>query len=282
MKYLTRFFIGLLVTAMTVACGGNAGSDDKQSQRTDSLLRANAMQQADLEDMASFVAVLADGLDSIAKQENMLFFSNQGPEGTGLDRNQLKKNLEMFGETLAKQRNRIKQMSDSLKAKGANIDKLEKLVAYLNQQLEEKDKTIRQLQADVEQKNLSIADLQKRLSTIDQNYAALSQRAAAQEEQMARYTTAYVLMGTADALIDAGYIDKRKRVMEDMPMDDFTKVNIENTTELEIPSRSVKLVTDHPKKSYKIEKVDKETRRLVILNPNMFWANSRYLIIVIK
>ena len=76
--------------------------------------------------------------------------------------------------------------------------------------------------------------------------------------------------------------EQRSKIKALMPKGDFTKVNIYQFTELDIPTRSPKLLTDHPRKSYSIEKIDKENRKLVITNPQLFWSSSRYLIIQVK
>ena len=282
MKKVMRLTLTCLTAAlMLVACNGNGPSVDAGASRTiDSLKNANLQQQANLEEMNLFVNTLADGLSAIALQEDKIFSS---AEGTRMDRNQLKVNLESLAKTLQDQRKRIQQLSDSLKQRGANTSKLQTLVTHLQKQLEEKDRQIAQLRKDVEQKNLSISDLQNKLQRASAGYAEMEKKAESAETALAKHTSGYVLMGTIDALKEGGYIDKRKHVLtETMPKGDFTKVNIYQFSELEIPSKSVKLLTDHPKKSYSIEKVDKETRKLVIDNPDLFWATSRYLIISIK
>ncbi len=283
---MNRTFIRLsgaciMTVLLLTACGGNGDSSQLQ-QTIDSLRQVNQQQQNSLQEMTTFVSTLSDGMNAIAYQENMIF-SNNGNEGTSLDKEQLKSHLETLANTLTEQRSKIKALSDSLKARGADMTKMQGLIDNLTRQLEEKDKVIAQLRQDVEQKNFSIADLQKKLNVAMAGSAQFEQRAAKAEKELATITTAYVLMGTKDALLDGGYIDKRKRVQtESMPKGDFTKVNIYQFTELDIPSRSPKLLTDHPRKSYSIEKVDKENRKLVISNPQLFWSSSRYLIIQVK
>ena len=283
---MNRTFIRLsgaciMTVLLLTACGGNGDSSQLQ-QTIDSLRQVNQQQQNSLQEMTTFVSTLSDGMNAIAYQENMIF-SNSGNEGTSLDKEQLKSHLETLANTLTEQRSKIKALSDSLKARGADMTKMQGLIDNLTRQLEEKDKVIAQLRQDVEQKNFSIADLQKKLNVAMAGSAQFEQRAAKAEKELATITTAYVLMGTKDALLDGGYIDKRQRVQtESMPKGDFTKVNIYQFTELDIPSRSPKLLTDHPRKSYSIEKVDKENRKLVISNPQLFWSSSRYLIIQVK
>ena len=263
----------LITLLLLTACGGKTDT---------SALEANQQQQNSLQEMTTFVTTMSDGMNAIAQQENMIF-NNGSNEGTSLDKEQLKSHLETLANTLTEQRSKIKALTDSLKARGADLSKMQGLIDNLTRQLEEKDKVIAQLRQDVEQKNFSIADLQKKLNVAMAGSAKYEQRAAKAEKELATITSAYVLMGTKEALLDGGYIDKRKHVQtETMPKGDFTKVNIYQFTELDIPTRSPKLLTDHPRKSYSIEKIDKENRKLVITNPQLFWSSSRYLIIQVK
>ena len=271
----------LMVLLLLTACGGKTDTSALE-QTIDSLRQANQQQQNSLQEMTTFVTTMSDGMNAIALQENMIF-NNGGNEGTSLDKEQLKSHLETLANTLTEQRSKIKALTDSLKARGADLSKMQGLIDNLTRQLEEKDKVIAQLRQDVEQKNFSIADLQKKLNIAMAGSAQYEQRAAKAEKELATITSAYVLMGTKEALLDGGYIDKRKHVQtETMPKGDFTKVNIYQFTELDIPTRSPKLLTDHPRKSYSIEKIDKENRKLVITNPQLFWSSSRYLIIQVK
>ena len=271
----------LITLLLLTACGGKTDTSALE-QTIDSLRQANQQQQNSLQEMTTFVTTMSDGMNAIAQQENMIF-NNGGNEGTSLDKEQLKSHLETLANTLTEQRSKIKALSDSLKARGADLSKMQGLIDNLTRQLEEKDKVIAQLRQEVEQKNFSIADLQKKLIVAMAGSAQYEQRAAKAEKELATITSAYVLMGTKEALLDGGYIDKRKHVQtETMPKGDFTKVNIYQFTELDIPTRSPKLLTDHPRKSYSIEKIDKENRKLVITNPQLFWSSSRYLIIQVK
>ena len=271
----------LITLLLLTACGGKTDTSALE-QTIDSLRQANQQQQNSLQEMTTFVTTMSDGMNAIAQQENMIF-NNGGNEGTSLDKEQLKSHLETLANTLTEQRSKIKALTDSLKARGADLSKMQGLIDNLTRQLEEKDKVIAQLRQDVEQKNFSIADLQKKLNVAMPGSAQYEQRAAKAEKELATITSAYVLMGTKEALLDGGYIDKRKHVQtETMPKGDFTKVNIYQFTELDIPTRSPKLLTDHPRKSYSIEKIDKENRKLVITNPQLFWSSSRYLIIQVK
>lgn len=282
-----------LLSAVLLTLSACSGGDTKSLQsQVDSLLTLTSRQQGDLNDMESFVSVLAEGLDTIARQEGMLFFTNKGPEQTIVDRNQLKQNLELFANTLAEQRQKIQQMSDSLKARGASVEKLQALVDFLNAQIDEKDRMITQLRSELEQKNVDIAQLRGRVGSLSKDNTKLSQQVKSQQEELkvqkAKAGVGFIVMGSAKVLKEygvttgGGLFAKAKVNYENLPRELFTQVDMHTFGGLEIPSAKAKLLSGNPASSYEIVKTGKESSELHILDPDVFWSNSRYVVIQTK
>ena len=290
-KKVFSCFIVLTTLMVVVSCNGGAGVDELKRQ-VDSLENLNARNQSDLDNMSSFVAVLSEGLDTIAKQEGTLFYTNQGPEGTIVDREQLKKNLESFANTLAEQREKIRRMTDSLNAKGANMKKLETLITYLNKQIDEKDQMITRLQEELKQKNANIAQLSGKLSALSKNNNSLSQKVQEQEQQLskqsARINKGYVVMGSGKVLKESGVITgggfmKKSSVnYNDLPRELFTQVDTRTFGGMQIPAARPKVLSAMPSSSYEIVKTGKDASAIHITDPEAFWSNTKYLIIQTK
>ena len=274
-----------------VGCTKNGKmSYDELSKEVDSLRKENTKKDRDIKDMMSYVGVLADGLDSIAQQEEILFYSNKGKEGTIVDRDQLKKNLEMFEKTLANQKQRIAQLVDSLKARGESLSRLTSLVNYLNQQLEEKNEMIKSLRADIDNKNVNISQLNQRVNTLTESNTILKEKVERQVKALSVQTEiineGYVKIGTKKALaelgiISTGFLKKTKVNYNSIDKDKFMRVDIRNFTEITINSSDPKILTQMPASSYKLEK-GKGSSTLYIIDPTAFWSVSNYLIIQTK
>lgn len=257
-------------------------SGDLQS-RVDSLEQANADYQADVENLTTFITVLSDGLDSIARQEDMLFAKREG----NLDRNQLRQNLATFEKMLAQQKVRISHLVDSLGMRGRQIDKLQNLVKHLNEQLDEKNAIIQQLRVDLDQRNMSIAELNQRVSALTETNIQLNERVEQQvhaiEAQEVVINEGYVKIGTKKALKDGGFLTggflkKTKVNYESLPRDKFMKVDIRNFREIPINSKKVKIMTPQPAGSYEVISSEGKST-LKITDPSAFWSVSNFLII---
>lgn len=285
---MVKKFILFAILLFAVACTGNKSDNSQMKERIDSLERENNRKDKDIKDMTTYVSQLADGLDSIAKQEEMLFYTNKGREGTIVDKDQLKKNLDMFEETLKQQKQRIEQLAESLKAKGEKLEKLSHLVTFLNQQLDEKNAVINKLRSELENKNVNISQLQRQVTALSEDNAQLNQKVETQvmalNTQTEMINEGYVKIGTKKALSDLGIISggflKKKKVNPNaIQKGQFMRVDIRYFKEIPLNSGDPKIMTQMPASSYRITKTAKDRSVLQILEPTAFWSISNYLII---
>jgi len=275
---------------MMMACSSGGTGDTSNLQRQiDSLRQADEQHKSELNDVVSFIDALSQSLDAISVQEEQLFDGSLEKQGN--TRQLMLKRLEAFSETLTTQRERIKALSDSLLARGAKIEKLQGLITMLNQQMDQKDKMISQLRTELNNKNVDIAKLKThvgQLTKANQEFAEyVENQVKAEAERSERDNAVYVVVGSSDVLKQAGITSgggflSKKKVSADMPTEYFTKKDMRNFTQLEIPSAKPKIISNMPKKSYKLEKTGKDVSVLTITDPATFWSQTRYLVVQTK
>ena len=284
-------FVLLLIGAVvaTQSCSTERSQTEKEQllAKIDSLEKEKEAVRNDLDDMTEFVSILANGLDSIAQQEEILL-SNKGKEGVALDREQLRQNLNYFEEMLSDQKNRLAQLSDSLKMRRAGMERLNALVDHLNRQIDEKNVQIRQLRSDLDNKNISIAQLTKRVNALSESNEKLSKRVEVQKEILATQNEiineGYIKIGTKKALADAGILSggflKKKRLNVDrIDKSMFLRVDIRTFTEIPIKSGAPKVLTQMPTSSYRIVRNGENSSTLYVTDATAFWSISNYLVI---
>jgi len=285
MKWVALFSFAAL---MMGACSGGGDTARLQSQ-VDSLRQADEQHKSELNNMVSFVDALSEGLDAISVQEQQLFDGSLEKKGNA--REEMLKRLETFSQTLTTQRERIKSLSDSLMARGAKIEKLQSLIAVLNQQIDEKDKMISQLRTELNNKDVDIANLKShvgQLTKANKEFADYVEgQLKAEQEKTERDNAVYVVVGSGDILKQAGITSgggflSKKKVSKDVSTEYFTKKDMRNFTQLEIPSAKPKIISNMPKNSYKIEKTGKDVSVLTITDPATFWSQTRYLVVQTK
>lgn len=289
---MRKFFLFVILTvALLTSCTNNSQEKSELMSQLDSLKMENQKKEKDINDMMSYVNLLADGLDSIAKQEDILFNSNKGREGVIVNREQLKKNLDAFENIIIQQKQRISQLADSLKAKGENLNKLQVLVDYLNQQLEEKDRVIKSLREDLGNNKVNIANLQRKVRSLSESNTELASKVESQSTALAAQTEiineCYVKIGnkktlSALGIITGGLLKKTKINPNAINQSQFTKVDIRYFTEVPLQSSKPEILTQMPSSSYKIEKTGKNSSVLYVVDPAAFWSLSNYLVIMLK
>ena len=76
---------------------------------------------------------------------------------------------------------------------------------------------------------------------------------------------------------------KTKTLAKDFNRDYFTRIDITQTQIIPIETEEdeVKLISNHPSESYKINKENEQVKSLEITDPKKFWNPSKYLVVLV-
>lgn len=285
MKKISLTLIAVAMLLTTMSCGNKTA----MQQQLDSLQTAYDQRNADYEELNSYLAVIAEGLDSIAAQEGQLFATNATPgESPVLSREQIAKNLAAYKQTLANQRQQIDSLEKKLQGSNANLSRLRTIIRSLNEQLAAKDGELEQLRIQLGNRNVSIEYLMASMKSLEQRNASQQATIAAQQKtldaQDRRLHEAFVKMGPKKELKELGLLSGggllKKSQVDYSNMDQrlFQRIDIRKTKRLEIPYKRAKVLTPVPSDSYSMEERD-GYNYLIITNADRFWSVSHYLII---
>ena len=281
MKAIKILMSAAVATALT-SCGG--GSESNWQQERDSLMEVNEQQQQVLDDLTSSLVEVSASLDSIAQGEGMLRQSNESPMIT---KEQMMQNLEAFKATLQANKERMAQLQKQLATRSDQLGQLSKLVDHLNAEIAAKEARIAELEEQLAQANADMDLLRLDINSLSKTVSSLQDENAEQrqtmEAQTAEANKAYYVIGTSrdlkeKGLLTGGLRKKQKVNYESLNQALFTKIDIRNTTQFNIPSKKAKVLTDAPSDSYSITQ-NGNSCTLRITNVPRFWSISRYLII---
>lgn len=287
---LSKSIFALFVLLSIFSCKNEKVDIGKYMMERDSIMQENKAKTQQLDELNSVIATIAMGLDSIAIQENILF-TNKGHDGVMSDRHQIATNLKSMSEILARQRQKIQMLQDSLTTRKSSqsVERLQKVVEFLNQQLVEKDKAIQSLRADlnsskkdITQLRASLSDMRTRASNAEQKTKVLTTALSKQDEII---NECYVKIGTkkqlaAAGLLKGGFLKKKKVNYEDVDKSKFNAVDIRKFREVSLKSSNPKILTPQPSnRSFHFEESGDGNCTLVITNPTLFWSVSNFLII---
>jgi chromosome segregation ATPase len=272
------------ITALT-GCGGGKGGNWENER--DSVMNVNEQQRQVLDDLTATLVEVSSSLDSIAVGEGMLRESNEGPV---LTKRQMLDNIAAFKETLAANKERLAELERQLAGRSDELAKLGRIVKHLNEELAAKEARINQLEEELQSANANIdrmrSEMNDMTTTIGSQQDEINTQRETMQTQDAALNTAYYIIGTKRELKDKGLVSggnifKKKKVNYGS-IDEalFEKIDIREVTELTIPSKKVKVLTEMPEDAYTITN-NGNSSVLRITNVSRFWGVSNFLIIQI-
>lgn len=280
---LFTFFFTLFVS-LFISCGSN----DSNKAEIDSLRLVLEQKATELYDVNLFLDAVNASMDSVITMEgDILRTSKESPLS---NKEQIKQNIESFKLILQRQHERIAQLEENLDdKKSGNTDKMLKTISSLKKQLAEKDKAIVEMAEELEKRNYDISNLKKQVRSLTNDVAELTDANKAQEEvliaQSDMLNVGYVMIATKDALKSAGVLTggsllkKSKLDLRNIDASKFTKIDIRETKTFTIPSKKAEVMTQMPKKAYKITANSDGTSTLTVTDAANFWSISKYLVI---
>jgi hypothetical protein len=269
----------------------------RTKEKNDSLMAVLHQSDANLTDreksLNEFIESFNDierNLDCVAVRQNLIYSSTEKSKGElrGSQRDKINSQINSINELMEQNRTTISDLQKKLKRSGGKNKKLEQAVATLTAQLAQKDTELAALNDKLNNLNLKVAQLQ---TALDSTSMLSSNQSKTIQDQTATIHTAYYLVGRSKELRDSKIIDRKGGLLgigktstlnQNFDRSKFTKIDYTQTLTIPVDSKSVRMVTNHPPDSYRMERDPSDKNivtSLVIDNPDRFWSVSKFLVI---
>lgn len=236
---------------------------------------------------------IENNLAEIRGTQNTLDIRTSNSEKTGSSKDRILSDIAYINGLLADNQTQLEELQSQLnKAKASQRTSTKKLNGALDQ-ISKMEKLISQLSLQNEQKNLEVEALKEELVSMNYELDKISMAYAKElqktEEQTEQLNTAYYAIGTFKELKNANILTRKgsfigmggaRALVEDFNKDQFIEIDITEVKDILIDSKKAQLATTHDDSSYEFEEVDGVITKLVILNPDVFWSVSKFLVIV--
>lgn len=284
MKKLLVFGLGLFAIAFTACKQNKAQSDIAGMTQNDSLQNIISQKDNEINDMMGIMNEIQEGFQKINEAENRVSIVKDG-EGANKSQ-QIRENIQFIAKTMKKNRELIAKLQEQLGKSTLKGTQLKATIDNLLKQLDEKDQQLQQMRAELDAKDIHISELDETINNLNTNVSNLttestqkSQTISAQDKQL---HTAWYVFGTKKELKDQRIIQDGKVLQANFNKSYFTKIDIRNTKEVKLYSKSARLLTMHPSSSYTLTRDASKQYVLNITNPDLFWSTSKYLVIQVK
>lgn len=279
------FFMVCCAALLMTGCKDGKNAPGLASvQQTDSLNDVIAQKDSEINEMMGTLNDIEEGFRLINEAENRVALLKNG-EGTSKKQN-LKENIQFIAERMKQNRELIAKLQKQLESSTLKGGQLKKTIENLTAQLEEKDKQLLALREELDKKDIHISELDETIGNLNTNVSNLSadnqQKAETINAQDKQLNTAWYVFGTKKELKCQHILEGGKVMNGNFNKNYFTKVDIRNTTEIKLYSKSAKLLTAHPASSYSLTHDASKQYVLRITNPQIFWSTSKYLVVLVK
>lgn len=283
MKKMMMLAVGVLILAGCKHKSTEAKDVAFMMQR-DSLNRIIAQKDNEINDMVATLNDIEEGFRAINEAERRVTVAREGNSVISTER--IRENMQFIAETMKQNRELINKLRNQLRQSSVKGDQLRRTLDNLTLQMEEKNSQIQQLRASLEAKDVEIGELTEQIQDLttsvthlEEETAQKTQTISSQEKQL---NTAWFVYGTKSELKKQHIIENGKVLQSNFNRDYFTKIDIRVDNEIRLYSRSAKLLTAHPSSSYTLTQDANKQYILRITNPQLFWATSKYLVVLVK
>jgi hypothetical protein len=292
MKTKVQLIISISVILMG-SCKNETISDDSEIKKI-TAQRDSVIQLANKKDssISAFVASFAEienNLVNIKQKEEMLsFHSKKNVELSKGVKSQVDESIKIINDLMEQNRQKIITLNTKLKDANYTINQLKGLVDILITNINNKNQDLIELNKAL----IANGKMTGVLNTAMIDFGAQSASKSDTIDQIkTKLNTAYYVIGDASNLKERKIVTEKggffspnqyEKLNPDFNMAEFTKIDTKQTKNIKITGKTVKLITNHPSNSYKLEnaKSSKPIVNLLITDPEKFWAESKFLVIM--
>ena len=289
MKKLT--ILAVCALAILSSCKNEAPKQDLlMTQLRDSLNQIISQKDNEINDMIATFGDIEEGFREITEAQSRVTLAKSG-EGTNSAK-RIKENMQFIQQTMRQNKELINKLKQQLRDSSFKSEELKKLIDNMQQQLEEKEQQLQALREELDKKDIHIAELDETVANLHSDVNQLTEETTQKSETISQQDkqlhTAWFVFGTKDELkkqnilTKDGLFSKTKLLEKDFNKDYFTKIDIRIDKEIKLYSKDAKMLTSHPSSSYTLAPDANKQYVLRIIDPNLFWSTSKYLVIQVK
>ncbi len=259
-----------------------ARMDDQRISFTDQLSYRDSV----INDWLMTFDEIEKDLKAIKDKEHIITMQTANSEFASDRKAQVLDDIKFINTVLDKNKQKISSLNNQLKKSGSSVKALNNKIAKLESSLKEYENDIADLKKDLVKKDYEIGQLNTRMTAQE---VTISEQGTTINEQSRKLNQAYFASGTFKDLKKKGIISKeggflgigrRELVARDFSDNVFQKIDVTETKTIPVNSRAAKLITVHPRNSYRMikEGTDK-IASIEIQDPDQFWKVSKYAVV---
>jgi len=282
----------VIASAMFYGCS-YPGTNDLKKQN-DSLYMVSIEKDRQMNELLGALTEIDDNLQQIKEKENIITLTARKKDNTSSAnvKDKINNDIKAIYDLMLKNKEKIADLEKRIKLDDKNNASLKKLVIRLNKQLEDKAVAIAKLEEELKKKNIQIEHLNFTVAGLEHALDSIHAQTLAAERKLEETTEelykGFYAFGTKKELKEQkiitsdGFLSKKKILESDFDKDYFTQVDTREIDSIPLYRPKAKLLTVHPKDSYRMEKNPEGALVLYITDKDKFWSTSKYLVVQVN
>jgi len=285
------FYILTLSLFLFTSCGKQSADYKALQAQNDSLLNSKIKLQQEVDGYFSAMNQIEQNIEKIKDTENIISLQPVGKELTDDMRTKINEDMTYLSDMLQTNKSELARLKSSLKRSAFKSSQLERTIIKLTKSLEEETLKVIQLQDDLSKKDSLIVKLDTRVTEMGKDLENLSTDIKTKDtkikEQDETIHTAWYVFGTLSELKQQkivtfdGIFSQQRVLQHDFNKNYFVRIDARNTKSIPLYSSHAKILTNHPKSSYTLEK-ENGNFVLLIVDTDEFWSISKYLVVEVE
>ena len=277
------FFISIALLFF-ISCN-NSENEQKirsLSAKDSSLLKQVMQRDSTISNDIKLLNDIQDNLDSIKRRERILYLNDENKGG-----NNSVADIKAIDKIIINNKREINRLEFQLKKQNRRDIDLEKMIARLTAEVNDKENEIIEMQSRYSSMNDTLKSI---IRQFNDSIVVIEKQRQSIGEMTTAAQTIYYAIGTTKELEKQGVISKEGGIIgigsvaqlkSGFNTEYFTRGNMQQLHTLPLYNKFVKLITNHPGSSYKVTNNGKSDS-LLITDPNAFWANTKYMVVIVK
>ena len=290
MKKLVFF---CLCIGFLASCNVKNSDEYKTLQaQNDSLMNASTQNNAELSELMGIINTVEENFNQIKEAEKYLAVESKSKgEMNANTKTRITDNFNMINDILQKNKKEIENLNTKLKGSSGQLSGLSATIERLNKELEDRAASIVSLQESLAARDKEIAALNTSIGKLSGDVNNLSDQVMDQastiKAQDKALNTAYYIFGTSKELKEAkivsgGFLSSPKVMKESIDKSIFVAVDIRDVKAIPVYAKKAKVLSEHPKASYSL---DKDANGQIVINISdfkKFWSLTQYLVVEVN
>ena len=285
------FYFFALLVILSTSCGRHSAEYQRLQAQNDSLMNAKIKLQQEVDGYFTAMNQIEQNIEKIKDTEKIISIQPVGKDLSEDVRTKINEDMTYLYDMLKTNKEELARLKSKIRRSAFRSSQLEQTIVKLTKSLEEETQKVTQLQAELLTKDSLILKLDTQVTKMGRDIENLKVETKTKDVKIKELDetihTAWYVFGTIKELrqqkivSSEGMFTQQRVLQHDFNKNYFVRIDARNTKSIPLYSNHAKILTNHPKSSYTLEK-ENGNFVLLIVDPDEFWSISKYLVIEVE